>query len=196
MTGSDSDDADPTWPEAGFYLPPPPVHHLDWEPDPIDIAVGKFIREMPLFEVMLMLTRDIVAPSPSWASVMLAGPGRALSIITNGLSAFPRRDHSWLRVYLKEATHVLELRQAIVHGLWTEVDLEPGVFLSERPMLHKPAKEHTGVARLSDAEHPTVRRKFNAAGVMAGRARARSVSHYLDEHQDRWELHFGRVEDL
>jgi hypothetical protein len=67
-----------------------------------------------------------------------------------------------------------------------------GVYLSVRPVRGKLAKKLTGGERLPDHQHPTWGRHFNAGGVLAGWARARSVSHYLGRHQDRWETHFGR----
>lgn len=194
VTSTDPTDEHSHWPEAIFGPPPWRVHDEDWDPDPMDTALGKFVRAIPVFEVMLMLTRDLVQPS-SWVDIHWAGPGKAVTAVREGLSKFPHDDQHWLQFHLDQATRVLDLRQAIMHGIWTNVDPELGLYVSERPLSRKDAKQLTGEARLPDDDHPTHRREFNHHGVMAGWARARSVSRYLSRHQDRWEAHIRDDED-
>jgi hypothetical protein len=191
MSDSDLEEEERDWSEAAFGPPPWKVYDEDWHADPMDIAVGKFIRELPLFEVLLMLTRDAVAPSENWVDVHLDGPGEALKVLEDRLLRFPSKDHFWLTIHLAQAKRVLDLRQAVVHGTWTLVDRRNGIYRSERPMRPPAARALTGVRKAPDSKHPTRRHEFNAGGVMAGRARARSVSRYLGEHQDDWQEHFA-----
>jgi hypothetical protein len=67
------------------------------------------------------------------------------------------------------------------------------VFLSERSMRRRAAKQLADARRLPDAQHPNVRREFNAEGVMADRIHARSVGRYLRSFFSPSEYPRGRV---
>lgn len=180
------------WPAAMLGPPPWQVDERDWDADLMDIAVGKFIRELPLFELMLKLTRHTVEPGPSWVEVYNEGPSETLNLLGDQLLDFPKQDHFWLDVHFGQAAKVLELRNAIMHGLWHEGDRDTGSYRSVRPVRsRKEVRKLLGGELPSDDEYPTVGREFNAGGVMAGRARARSASRYLNKHLDRWEVHFA-----
>ncbi len=177
------------WPEAMLGPPPWRLEEEDWEADSMDVAVGKFVRALPLFEVALMLTREAISPGPSFVGVHHDGPEQAIKAIEDALPHFPANDQIWAGVTATQSRVVLDLRNAVVHGMWHDTD-RPGVFLSERPLRRSDAKR-MGLSQLPDEEYPTKRREFNAGGVMAGWARARWVSNYLVPRLDRWRTHFA-----
>jgi hypothetical protein len=185
------EDEDRTWPRAILGPPPWSFHEREWEPEPMDIAVGKFIRIMPWFETALTMTRDIVDPR-RLVDLAEAGATESVRIIGEHLAEFPKGDHFWLELYLIEASKVIDLRHAIVHGIWTEADPVLGTYLSERLVRRSQVKK-LGYLDLPDDHHPTARREFNAGGVMAGWARARSVATYITKKRGGWAEHFGRA---
>lgn len=156
----------------------------------MDIAVGKFIRILPWFETALILTRDLVDPGDLWADLEKDGAKAAVATIEEHLSEFPTSDHFGLELYLGESKKVWELRQAIVHGFWTEHDPVLDTYLSERPVRPGDANR-LGLPRVPGIEPPLWRREFNAGGVMAGWASARSVARYVTKKRRGWAEHFG-----
>jgi hypothetical protein len=158
----------------------------------MDIAVGRLVRAMPLFEVVLLFTREAALGSRGDVELDRGGASGAIDELEGVLLTFPQQDRLSLARALADAREVTEFRQAIVHGRWTLLGENPLVYQSERVLLsRKRTRQLTGRDDVTDEDHPIIRLTFNADAVLATLDQARDVSRYLNDNLDRWEAHFG-----
>lgn len=99
----DSEKERRNWPEGMLGPPPWRVYDEDWDADSMDIAVGKFVRALPLFEVALMLTRDRISRGPRFVEVHHDGPEQAIKVIEAAVPAFPINDQTWVAIALAQS---------------------------------------------------------------------------------------------
>jgi hypothetical protein len=156
----------------------------------MDLAVGRFIREVTMLEVSLSLVAGAAHRDEEWVDRSLGSVADHVKSIRAVLAAFPRDDHAELTTELREAEGVWNFRRAVVHGRWTLLDAATAEYVSERPLPKGEAREYTerpGWTR----DYPEISLRFNLQSVTEAIQRMRSVQAYLDDNMNRWDSLFG-----
>ena len=179
-------------------MPEIPVPTATFTPSPqswVDMALGRFVRSMPMLETLLFLTAS-AATGKSIVELDRAGATAAVDDIERLLVTFPKSDRISLGMAMVDARRVLEVRHNLVHGLWSEVAGKPMTFVSELPIRRrKAAKRLLERDAVTDEELPSLRLTFNHDLIVSMRETATNVSGWLGECLDVWEEHFGVTYD-
>ena len=179
-------------PAASTFTPSPQA----W----MDMALGRFIRSMPVLESLLFLTAS-AATGKSIVDQENATVTGAIEDIERHLRRFPRGDRLSLGKAMVDARSVIPVRHNLVHGQWSEVEGRPMTFVSILPIRSRKSarrlleRDDVSVAEGVTAEEPTsLRLTFNRDLILSVRETATTLSTWLDESLDAWEAHF-RVTD-
>lgn len=163
----------------------------------VDMALGRFIRSMPMLESMLFLTAS-AATGKSIVDQENATVAGAIDDIEKHLLRFPQGDRLSLGKAMVDARRVFAIRHNLVHGHWSEVEGRPMTFVSVLPIRSRKGarqlleRDDVSVADGVTAEEPTsLRLTFNRDLILSVRETATTLSVWLDECLDAWEEHFG-----
>jgi len=148
---------------------------------------------MPKFETSILLLAASVRSDRSWPEHSLRRTSELIQLLEDAIWDFPDQDRSLVELNLAKAREVLELRNLIVHGRWTLVDAERGLYEVEKILTRSAARRALGRDHWSDGEHPALVMPMNAATVARTWRLTRNVTLYLEESLDRWEQHFDHT---
>lgn len=158
----------------------------------MDLAVGRFIREVTALEVALQLVAGAVWRDEEWVERSLGSTSDHVKSIRAKLNDFPDSDRAELEEQLSEAEWVWKFRRALVHGRWTLLDAATAEYVSERPLPKSEARNYTSQPGW-ETGYPEISLRFNIEAVSTAIERMRHVQGYLESNLDRWEEVF-RVE--
>lgn len=167
----------------------------------VDMALGRFIRSLPVLERLLFLTAS-AATGNSIVDQENATVANAIEDIEKNLNRFPQGDRISLAKALVDARRVFDIRHNLVHGMWSEVEGKPMTFVSVLPIRsRKSARRLQERHDLSAAEgvratEPmSLRLTFNRDLILTVRDTAMKLSHWMDDRLDVWEEHLGVTYD-
>jgi len=169
---------------------------LSWHTDRVDIetqmdlAVGRFIREVAVLEVMLQLVAGAVWRDEQWVERSLGSAADHVKSVRAKLAEFPSLDQAELDAQLSEAEWVWKFRRALVHGRWTLLDAATEEYVSERPLPKSEARDYTSRPGW-ETDYPEISLRFNLRSVTGATERMRQVQAYLEANLERWEESFG-----
>lgn len=176
-----------------------PLATTQFTPSPqswVDMALGRFIRSMPVLETMLFLTAS-AATGKSIVEQENATVAGAIDDIENRLLRFPQGDRLTLGKAMVDARRVFAVRHNLVHGVWSEVEGRPMTFVSVLPIRSRKGARQllkrddvTSADGVTDEEPLSLRLTFNRDLILSVRKTAANVSEYLGECLDVWEEHF------
>jgi hypothetical protein len=108
----------------------------------MDLAVGRFIREVAALEVFLQVVAGAACRDEEWVERSLGSFAAHVKSIRSKLAEFLEMDQAELAIQLSEAEWVWQFRRALVHGRWTLLDASTAEYVSERPLPKGEARDY------------------------------------------------------